>query len=62
MPTTIQGYTTEFQVKRVADNDTDINNEITTQGVDNWLVVSLTLSGTDMVILFTRTQTTAPEA
>lgn len=55
MPEIVPGYTTEQKVVTVANNDTAMNNEITTQDADNWLVVSLTLSGTDIIILFTRT-------
>ena len=55
MPTIVPGYTTEQKVSTVANNDIDINAEITAQAVDSWIVSSLTLSGSDMVILFTRT-------
>jgi len=56
MPT-INGITIESKVVTVANNDTDINNAIETQGADNWLVASVTVSGTDVILLFTR-QTT----
>jgi hypothetical protein len=55
MPEVVPGYTTEQKTVTVANNDTDMNVEITAQTEDSWIVVSLTLSGTDMVILFTRT-------
>lgn len=46
--------TMEQKVLTVANNDTDINAAITAQAVDGWFVGSLTLSGTDIIILFTR--------
>jgi len=55
MPELIPGYNTEQKVVTVANNDTAINTEITTQANDDWVVSSLTLSGTNMVILFSRT-------
>lgn len=55
MPEVVTGYTTESKVVTVLNDDTDINAEINLQGVDSWLPVSLTLSGTDIIILFTRT-------
>lgn len=55
MPELIPGYLTEQKTITVANNDTDINAEITTQAVDTWTVSSMILSGSDMVILFTRT-------
>lgn len=51
----IQGYTTEQKVITVGNNDEEINASITSEAADNWLVVSLTLSGTDIIILYTRT-------
>lgn len=55
MAEVVTGFTTNFKTVTVSNNDSAINAEITTQDADNWLVVSLTLSGSDMVILFTRT-------
>lgn len=54
MPEIIPGYDTQQKVVTVANNDTAINNEITTQAVDGWTVVFLTVSGSDMVITFSR--------
>lgn len=59
MPT-INGILIENKVVTVANNDTDINNEITAQSDLGWLVVSLTISGTDVIILFTKQSTVAP--
>lgn len=39
----------------VANNDTDINAEITAQAADKWLASLFTPSGTDVIILFMRT-------
>jgi hypothetical protein len=50
----------EQKVITVANNDGAINTEITTQSADGWLVGSITLSGTDVIILFSRTVTEAP--
>lgn len=55
MSEVIPGYSTEQKVVTVANNDTDINAAITAQAADSWLAGSLTLSGTDIIILFTRT-------
>lgn len=55
MASIIPGYNTESKVVTVANNDTDINAAITAQGEENWIVTSITLSGTDIIILFTRT-------
>lgn len=52
----IPGYTTEQWVQTVPNNDAAINDAIATNNAENWVVVSLTLSGTDVIILFTRTQ------
>lgn len=51
----IPGFTTEQKTVTVANNDTAINAEITTQAADSWQVSGLVLSGSDMVILFIRT-------
>ena len=54
MPEILPGYDTQSQTVTVANNDTDINAAITEQAVGGWFVVSLLLSGSDMVILFNR--------
>lgn len=56
MPEIVPGYTTENKTVTVPNNDTDINAEITNQAADGWVSVQLTISGSDMIILFTRTQ------
>ncbi len=55
MPTIVPGYSTQAKVVTVANDDTSMNAAIVAQGADSWLPVSLTLSGTDIIILFTRT-------
>lgn len=55
MPIVVPGYNTENKVSTVSNNDSAINAEITTQAADEWLVSSLTLSGSNIIILFTRT-------
>lgn len=55
MPELIPGYTTEQKTVTVAATDVNINAAITAQGADSWTVSQLVLSGTDMVILFSRT-------
>lgn len=55
MPQVIPGYTTENISSTVVNNDTAINAEISAKEADGWIVVSLNVSGSDMVILFTRT-------
>lgn len=54
MPDLITGISYEQKVQTVANNDTDINTAITTQGADNWVVSQLIISGTDVIILFSR--------
>lgn len=46
--------TVEQKVVTVANNDTDINASITTEAADDWLVTLLCVSGSDMVILYSR--------
>lgn len=48
------GYLLEQKVSTISNNDTDINAEITTQASDGWVVSTIILSGTDVIILFTR--------
>jgi hypothetical protein len=50
----------EQKVKTVANNDTDINTEIALQNADNWIVGLIVISGTDVIILFSRTVEAAP--
>lgn len=52
------GLTIEQKVVRVADNDVDINAEITTQSADDWILQDMMLSGANMVLLFNRTTVT----
>lgn len=52
------GLTIEQKVVRVADNDTAINAEITTQSAADWILQEMMLSGSDMVLLFNRTTVT----
>lgn len=51
----LQGLTIEQKVVTVANNETGINTEIATQAADGWIVGSITISGSDVIILFTRT-------
>jgi hypothetical protein len=55
MPELVPGYTTEQKVSIVPATESDINTEIDAQSPDGWLVTQLVLSGSDMVILFSRT-------
>lgn len=55
MPELIQGYNTEHKVVTVANNDGAINASITAEAIDMWVPASLILSGTDVIILYTRT-------
>ena len=50
----IPGYSIEQKVETVANNDTDINAALTTANSDNWTAAYMILSGTDVIILFTR--------
>jgi hypothetical protein len=52
------GLTIEQKVIRVADNDTAINAEITTQSADDWILQEIVISGANMVLLFNRTTVT----
>lgn len=55
MPELFTGQNTEHKTVTVANNDGAINASITAEAVDMWVPASLILSGTDMVILYTRT-------
>lgn len=55
MATIIPGYSTEQVVSTIANNDTAMNTEIASKAVDGWIAASLTLSGANVIILFTRT-------
>lgn len=57
MPIIIPGTITEQKVVTVANNDTDINASITTEAATSWLVTLLCVSGSDMVILYSRNVT-----
>lgn len=54
MPSLIPGFTYEQKVSTVANNDTAINAEITTQAADDWTVSNIVVSGSDVIILFQR--------
>lgn len=53
---TVGGLTIEQKVVTVLNSDTEINDSITAEAADDWAVTSLTLSGTDIIILFTKTE------
>ncbi len=50
----IPGFTFEQKIVSVAALDVAVNAVIAAQAVDSWMVSSLILSGTDLIILFTR--------
>jgi len=54
MPTLPGGATYEYKQVTVTKDDTAVNNEITTQGLDNWFVQFMILDGSNMIILFQR--------
>jgi hypothetical protein len=54
MPSLVPGYTTEQKVSIVTATEGAINTEIDAQAPDGWIVTQLVLSGSDIVILFTR--------
>jgi hypothetical protein len=54
MPVLVEGYTYEQKVVTVANTDTAINDEIDTQAEDDWIVTLLTISGSDVILLFSR--------
>lgn len=54
MPEIATGITYEQKVVTVANNDTDINTEITTQAADSWILNQITISGSDVILLFSR--------
>lgn len=49
--------TIEQKVSVVANTETDINTEISTQNTAGYAAFSITLSGTDVIILFQRVNT-----
>ncbi len=56
----INGITIEQIVSTVANDDATINTEIAAKGEDNWLLSSLTVSSSDIILLFTKQTTVAP--
>lgn len=55
MPTLPGGITFEQMVVTVANNDTAINNELTTQATQGWIAWQFILNGANMTIAFSRT-------
>lgn len=47
--------TIEQKVVTVENDDTAMNDEITTQSVDGWVLFSLTLSDVNVILLFNKT-------
>jgi hypothetical protein len=54
MPVLVTGYTYEQKVVTVANDDTAMNAEITTQAADDWTLSQITISGSDAILLFSR--------
>lgn len=54
MPELVAGYTFEQKRVTVPNTDVDVNAEIETQGLEGWITQQLLISGSDMIILFTR--------
>lgn len=54
MPELIPGIEYEQKVITVTNDDTSMNGEITTQAADNWVLQNLVLSGTDVILIFSR--------
>lgn len=54
MPELITGFTYEQKVVTVTNDDTSMNGEITTQAVDDWVLQNLVVSGTDVILVFSR--------
>ena len=54
MPELITGYNTEQKVVTVANNDSAINAQLTTEATDDWIATLFTVSGSDVIILFSR--------
>lgn len=54
MPELITGITYEQKVVTVTNDDTSMNGEITTQAVDDWVLQNLVVSGTDVILVFSR--------
>ena len=55
----IPGYTTEQMIITVVNNDEVMNSQIEEEAAFGWLVSSLTLSGSNVIMLFTRTVITS---
>ncbi len=60
MPELVPGYDTQQKVVTVLNDDASMNSEIETQAADQWLLSQLTPSGSDIILLFSRTVTVAP--
>lgn len=54
MPIIIPGIDTQQLVVTVANNDTDINNEIAAQALNDYLLSSMYPNGANMTLLFQR--------
>ena len=54
MPEIIQGYNTEQTTSQVANNSTAINAEIALKDADGWLLSGSVVSGSDIILFFTR--------
>lgn len=57
MPVVVPGYNTENKVAFVANSEGDINDSITAEAADSWLVSSIIYNNLNdgVIILFTRT-------
>jgi len=53
----VPGYTTEQKVSFIANSESDVNDAITAEAADSWLVSSITYNilNDGVIILFTRT-------
>lgn len=47
------------KVITVNNSDTDINAELTAQNADGWVIAWMILSGTDVILLLTKTESAA---
>lgn len=54
MPELIEGILYEQKVSTVANNDTAMNDEITLQAADDWVLSQIIISGSDAILLFSR--------
>lgn len=54
MPELIPGYDTQQKTITVANNDTALNASITAEAAEGWMVTLMILSGSDMVLLYSR--------